>query len=243
MIKFTVITVCYNEEKTIRQTMESVLAQNYANIEYLIIDGKSTDNTFVIAEKIQQMNKDRDIKIFSEKDYGIYNAMNRGIVRASGDYVIFLNSGDMFFDNKVLKRAAYIIERKGYGIYYGVAYKVYKDKVLGKIDYGNDRRPDIIKLLNAFAPNHQATLAPLSCMKRFYFDESYKYCADFDWIIRCYKHGIRLFDMGYSVCRFDVSGISSRAKAIVDGKNDVYTVLKRHFPVLGRFAVFLMEVR
>lgn len=243
MIKFTIITVCYNAEKSIRQTMKSVLSQCYTDMEYLIIDGKSSDNTFHIAEKIQRENKDKDIQIYSEKDFGIYNAMNRGIVRAAGDYVIFLNSGDVFCDNMVLKQASHIIKQNGYGIYYGVAYKVCKSRNIGKIDYGSDKRPDLMKLLNAFAPNHQATFAPLSCMKRFYFDESYKYCADLDWIIRCYKHGIRLINMGFPICRFDLSGVSCKTEGIVYGKNDIYMMLKRNFPVLGRLAVFLMEIR
>ena len=243
LIKITVITVCYNAEQTIRRTMKSVLDQSYTNIEYLIIDGKSTDNTLSIAETIRQENKNRDIQIYCERDFGIYNAMNRGIVRASGDYVIFLNSGDLFCDNSVLERAAHMIRRYGYGIYYGIAYKVYKARIIGKIDYGCDRRPDLIKLLNAFAPNHQATLAPLACMKKFYFDETYKYCADLDWIIRCYRHGIRLINMDYLVCRFDVSGISHRADSISEGKNDIYKMLKKNFPVLGRFAIFFIEIR
>lgn len=243
MLKITVITVCYNAETTIRKTMESVLAQNKVDIEYLVIDGTSKDNTVHIAEEIRKANSDRDIQIYSEKDFGIYNAMNRGIVRATGDYVIFLNSGDAFCNAKVLRQAVYHIDQKGYGIYYGIAYKTCNQKVIGTIDFGSDKRTDLTKLLNAFAPNHQSTLAPLSCLKRFYFDEEYEYCADIDWLIKCYKAGIRLINMDYPVCYFDTSGASHRAKAVAKGREDIYKMLKKQYPILGRMAVSLMELR
>lgn len=243
MIKFTVITICYNAEHVISKTMHSVLRQNYLNMEYLIIDGKSDDKTVDIAEEIKQKYPDRDIQIYSEKDFGIYNAMNRGIVRASGDYVIFMNAGDMFYNPDVLRRASRIIEKKGYGIYYGLAYQVRNDKVVGVFDFGKDKRPVLVKLMNAQAPNHQATLAPLSCMKKYYFDESYKYCADVDWLIRCYKGGIRLINMGYPVSRFDMTGVSYRSGVVVNGKNDVYRMIKKQFPIMGQLMVLLMEMR
>lgn len=246
MIKFTVITVCYNAEIAIRQTMESVLSQDYAELEYLVIDGKSSDHTVAYAEEIrrkQPRRQGRCIMIYSERDSGIYNAMNRGIVRAAGDYVIFLNAGDTFCDDRVLKRAAHIISRKGYGIYYGTAYKVCRGRVTGTIDYGKDKRPDLVKLLHATAPNHQATFAPLSSLKRFYFDERYTFCADLDWLIRCYKAGIKLVNMDYPVCRFDLSGVSHRGASAVKGKKDIYEMLESEFPVLGRLAVLWMEIR
>lgn len=243
MIKFTVVTVCRNAERTIAQTMDSVLAQDHRDIEYLIIDGQSEDGTVDIAEKIRQKNRHRDVQIYSEKDHGIYNAMNRGITRATGDHVIFLNAGDTFWDDKVLARASRIIEKKGYGLYYGVAYKIRDGRMIGTIDYGNDKRPHLIKLLGGLAPNHQATFAPLSCLKKFYFDERYGYCADLDWFIRCYKSGMRLIDMAYPVCRFDMSGVSSSARAVTKGREDIYKVLKRQFPILGRLAVSSLELR
>src|ERR1700761_5559382 len=90
--KLSVITVVYNDVSAIEHTMLSVLNQTYANIEYILIDGLSTDGTLNIIKKYQ----DR-IKLISEKDEGIYDAMNKGLSMATGDYVLFMNSGDEIY--------------------------------------------------------------------------------------------------------------------------------------------------
>lgn len=97
-MKISIITVCYNSEDTIRDTLESVLSQDYSDIEYIIIDGASSDTTLEIVSGYE----DRIQKIVSEPDRGIYDAMNKGVELASGDYIGVLNSDDVFFDNKVV---------------------------------------------------------------------------------------------------------------------------------------------
>lgn len=99
MLKFSIITVCYNSEATIEQTVKSVLNQTYSNLEYIIIDGKSTDRTLELLDKYKS-NFDC---LISEPDNGIYDAMNKGILNATGDIIGILNSDDVFFDEKVLE--------------------------------------------------------------------------------------------------------------------------------------------
>ena len=101
-MKISIITVCYNSEKTIENTFQSVQSQTYSNIEYIVVDGKSTDETLQIANKYQ----DVITKVISEKDKGLYDAMNKGIASATGDIVGILNSDDIFTDNKVLENVA-----------------------------------------------------------------------------------------------------------------------------------------
>jgi len=98
-IKITIITVCHNSEKTIKSTLESVKNQKFKNIEHLIIDGKSSDQTLLIAKKYPHIKK-----IISETDYGIYDAMNKGIEIATGDIIGFLNSDDFYMNNDVISK-------------------------------------------------------------------------------------------------------------------------------------------
>jgi glycosyltransferase involved in cell wall biosynthesis len=98
--KISVITVCYNSEKTIAETIKSVLIQDYENLEYIIVDGKSTDNTMNIINQ----NKDKIDVIISEKDNGIYDAINKGIKIATGDVIGILNSDDSFNGHNVLSK-------------------------------------------------------------------------------------------------------------------------------------------
>jgi glycosyltransferase involved in cell wall biosynthesis len=101
-IKISIVTVCYNSEKTITNTIESVIKQDYKNIEYILIDGCSIDSTLNIIKKYS----DRISKVISEKDNGIYDAINKGIKLATGDIVGILNSDDVFYDNQVVSRIA-----------------------------------------------------------------------------------------------------------------------------------------
>ena len=92
-MKISIITVCYNSEKTIKNTIDSVLSQTYKNYEYIIIDGKSTDNTVNLIKKYQK-KFDNKLKYISEKDNGIYDAMNKGVLRAIGGIIGIVNSDD-----------------------------------------------------------------------------------------------------------------------------------------------------
>ena len=98
-MKVSIITVCYNSEKTIERTIRSVLSQNYKNYEYIVIDGNSTDNTLKIINKYR-----KKIDIFkSEKDRGIYDAINKGIKHSSGSIISILHSDDVFYDKLTIK--------------------------------------------------------------------------------------------------------------------------------------------
>lgn len=232
-MKFTVITIAYNEEKTIADTVKSVLAQDYPRLEYLILDGNSSDNTVGIAEELTG-GSGRDVKIYSESDFGIYNAMNRGIVRASGDYVIFMNGGDSFCNNKILSDIEKSISQNGVAIYYGQACLLRRGRMAGINNTKHNR------LLKGNMPIHQSIAAPLPLLKKYYFNEKYKIRADYDWILRCYRDRVKFIDLNFPVCKYDCSGISARARAkkllgqeTIMIRRDVYPVIGRIYEMLG----------
>lgn len=100
MTKFSIITVCFNSEKTISQTIESIKNQKFQKYEHIIIDGKSTDNTL----NIIQTHQHQRMQLYSEPDDGLYDAMNKGIKKSVGEYIVFLNSDDFFSNSEVLTK-------------------------------------------------------------------------------------------------------------------------------------------
>ena len=113
-MKISIITATYNSEKFIKTNIESVNNQSYQNIEHIIIDNKSKDNTLSIAKK-----NGKNLKIFSDNDKGIYDAFNKGINQASGEIISILNSDDFFTDREVLKEVVKAFETKNAEIVYG----------------------------------------------------------------------------------------------------------------------------
>ena len=102
-MKFSIITITYNAEKVLQRTLDSVRSQTYRDMEHLIIDGASTDETVAMAEAYRQ-RASYDVVVRSEPDRGIYDAMNKGLRLATGDYVVFMNAGDTFHDERTLER-------------------------------------------------------------------------------------------------------------------------------------------
>ena len=117
MLKISVVTVCYNAAVSIEQTMLSVLGQSYPDIEYIVIDGGSTDGTVDIIKKYA----DRLAYWVSEPDKGIYDAMNKGIAAATGSYINFMNSGDSFYDNRVVEAVVPYLSSDMKAVIYGNA--------------------------------------------------------------------------------------------------------------------------
>ena len=201
---FTIITVCYNAEREIKGTIESVLKQTYTNYEYLIVDGLSDDDTVEIAkfycEQFQQKGITYTIK--SEKDTGIYNAMNKATDMASGKWLLFLNAGDRLVDEKVLAEVAKN-DCDNTAILYGdvfyCLYKLYK-----KIPAGT---PDELK--NGMVFCHQSAFIARKKMAEYRYDESYRIGADYDFICRCYKSGEQFKKLDIPISVFELGGASS----------------------------------
>lgn len=188
--KVSIITVCRNAEKHIESAIQSALSQTYPNIEYIIIDGASTDGTMAIVNKY----RDRISKIISEKDAGIYEAMNKGIKFAAGDILYFLNSDDRFCDQNVIRTlAAEFQNDQSLGIVYGEAEftnipeRVSKTFQQGDFEYKN--RLDLI--LKRVIPQQCVFATRAAYDKVGSFNTSYQICADYDWFLRAFNHDIK----------------------------------------------------
>lgn len=175
--KVTVITVCYNAESSIASTMDSVISQVYDNLEYIIVDGNSSDSTISIVS----MRKSLVSKIVSEPDKGIFDAMNKGLAMATGEWVIFMNSGDSFVDSNVLANLELDTISQDIKMIYGDAIYLReknKEYVKGKPS------PYILRNM----PNtHQAFLIRLSAAREFGFLSKYRYAADYSMVYNIYK--------------------------------------------------------
>lgn len=204
-MKITVVTVCYNAEATIEETIKSVLNQTHGNLEYIIIDGRSTDGTMDIVRKYS----DRITKIVSEPDKGIYDAMNKGIALATGDYINFMNAGDTFSSPDAVKEVAGRIAPES-DIVYGDSTMIdYKgrpvpDKVV--------LQPDMIRKKPIY--RHNASFTRTSLHKKFPFDinkrDLFRYALDYNNIFTLWHEGARFQKVDVDVVTWDKRGTSDR---------------------------------
>ncbi len=192
-MKISLITVTYNSGKTLSTTLESVLAQNHPNIEYIIVDGASKDNTVDIIKEYEPRFKGT-LKWVSEPDKGLYDAMNKGIRMATGDAVGILNSDDFFTTNDILQQVSDAFEaNKELDAVYGDVHFVNPDNLEKCVRYYSSKvfRRELMKL--GFMPAH-----PSFYLKKEHFEQfglykmDYKIAADFEFLLRViYKEGIR----------------------------------------------------
>lgn len=197
-IKITVITITYNAENVIVRTLDSVLKQTFPDIEHLIIDGASNDKTVSIATEYElrssSANNGHEIKITSEPDNGLYDAMNKGINKASGNYLVFLNAGDVFPSSSTLETIVSMVGEGEElpGVLYGNT-----DIVDDNGTFLRHRRlsPPLHlswrSFLHGMLVCHQAFYARTDIAKRNNYDLHYKLSADIDWCIRVMKDAKR----------------------------------------------------
>lgn len=197
-MKFSIITVCFNAGDKLTQTVLKTLEQTETDFEIVIKDGGSTDNS------LDSLPDDPRIKIYSGKDRGIYDAMNLAVANATGDYVCFMNCGDSFYDDDVLKKTKEIIDANPKkGIYYGDAFFCKTGEVL--------TQPAEIteSICYRHIPNHQSCFFDRHLWDNDEFDLFYKIRADYDFFLRCFfEKGIRPFCLGITVASYEGGGFS-----------------------------------
>ena len=215
---FTVITVVLNDENGIEKTVVSLSSQTYKNFEFIIIDGGSVDKTLEICKR----NICFIDQIVSEVDNGLYDAMNKGIARATGTYLIFMNSGDCFYDRKILERFAYQITLFDYPDFvYGDASEKSGDHLLIK-----PARSHKYAWYGMFT-HHQSMFYKRTLLADLRYDTSYPIGADYDFTLAFLKNAKNIIYLPYCVCIFERGGVSSRN--IKQSALDLYRIRKSKF--------------
>jgi len=201
--KVSVVTVVKNREKVIEKTLLSVIEQDYPNLEYVVVDGDSQDDTSLI---IQKYTSQID-KYIKEPDRGIYDAMNKGAKVASGEWIIYINAGDYFYRNDSLSKLADSLNSDADVILVGVQEMVLDDL---ETRYFHKMPKPVEEIWRFMPTSHQATLVRLSCQQKYGFDTNYVWCADHDLLARMYRDGKKFLSQDILFCVFDCSSGSSR---------------------------------
>ena len=234
-MKISVITVCRNAAEDLLLTAKSVVAQENCDLEYIIVDGASTDNTQKVIREIEEKCVARNIvlKWISEPDNGIYDAMNKGTKMASGDFVCYMNAGDTFAANDVVKRVCELPEMAENDVIYG--------SVIQKFDFGNvEIRPAALtKLQKKMAFCHQSCFIRTDILKAHPYNLQYPLAADYELVYWCYTHKKIFLRVDFPIACFESEkGASSKNRlqlnrefARISGR---YSTWKWRFEYVGK---------
>ena len=223
-MKVSIITVSYNSSKTLENTFLSVKGQTYKNIEYIIVDGASKDNTLLIVDKY------RDILnvVISEPDNGLYYAMNKGIKKATGDIVAILNSDDTFKNEYVIETIVDEFKKNN------------SDMIYGNIDYRNEDK-NLVRFwksnhyekgafINGWHPPHPALFIKREVYtKHGVFDTNFKIAADFDLMLRFFEiNNISNTYINLTTTSMLIGGASSSLSGITRGIKEILNSFKKY---------------
>ncbi|MBX3042559.1 MAG: glycosyltransferase [Candidatus Kapabacteria bacterium] len=221
-MKLSVVTICFNEVSTIQKTIESVIKQNYTDFEYIIIDGGSTDGTMNIVNQYKNVVS----RIISEKDEGIFFAMNKSLDLAIGEFIYFLNAGDFLVNNYIFSEIFEIV--KSEDLIYGDVIFVYESGLKFRRRSPKTLKPEYFFIDSI---NHQTTFIKLDLIKKAGgFDTSFKIAGDYDLILKLvYQEKCKTKYIEMPVSYFNLSGISSNSGFNELQNEERAICLKRYF--------------
>jgi len=234
----SIITVVYNGEKHLEKTIQSVIHQTYKNIEYIIVDGGSTDKTIDIIKKYSsQINY-----WISEKDKGIYDAMNKGLIAATGDFVWFINAGDLIYENNILEKifnssnTISLPFGEGQGgaadVYYGETEEINEDgSVIGMRRLQTSKNLSWKSFAMGMVVCHQSIIIKREVTENYNLE--YRYSADIDWIIRALKKSKTILNTNLILSKFQKGGTSRHH--IMESLKERFSIMTRHYGFLTTF--------
>lgn len=218
-MKVSIITATYNSAATVRDTLESVKQQNYDNIEHIIIDGASKDETLRIVEEYEHV-----AKVISEPDKGIYDAMNKGVQQATGEVVGILNSDDFFASSSSVFKIMNTIQTQGVDCVYGDLVYVDEEETDKIIRYWKSEEYDINNFLKGWQPPHPTFYVKKAVYDQYgLYDLSYKIGADTEFLIRVLnKHRISVAYIPEVLVNMRMGGASN------ENLNNRWTLIKEY---------------
>jgi glycosyltransferase involved in cell wall biosynthesis len=221
--KISIITIVYNNVRDIERTLQSVISQTYTNIEYLVIDGASTDGTLDV---IYQYNK-HITKLITEPDKGIYDAMNKGLTIATGDYVLFMNSGDEIYSTETLTNV--FATAPDADIYYGETEMINDaGESLGRRRHQAPKKFTWLKFRYGMSISHQAIYIKRALVEPY--DSRYALSADIDWIVKAAKKARLIVNVHQYVAKYLVGGMSKKRhrQSLIERFN----IMKEHYGLI-----------
>ncbi|WP_298073358.1 glycosyltransferase family 2 protein [uncultured Bacteroides sp.] len=234
--KFSIITVCYNAEATIEDTIQSVISQTYHHVEYIIVDGASKDGTLDIVNRYRA----HIAVIVSEPDKGLYDAMNKGIGLATGDYLCFLNAGDSFHEDDTLQQMVHSIHtlRLPDVLYGETALVDHEDHFLRmrrlsapEILTWKSFRQGMLVCHQAFFPRRDLVMP---------YDLRYRFSADFDWCIKIMKKSKVLHNTHLTLIDYLAEGMTTRNQKA--SLKERFRIMARHYGWISTIAFHLWFV-
>lgn len=233
----SIITITYNAERFLERTMKSVLRQHSKDYEYIIVDGASADGTIDLVRRYEPLFEGR-LCYQSEPDNGLYDAMNKGIRRAKGDFVWFINAGDEIYDADTLSHILAVAEPT-VDIVYGKAAIVNNEGV--KVSEYHKTTPAVLtkdSFLNGLVVCHQAILVRRSIAPLY--DLNYRICADYDWCIRAVKASRGQAYLDEYVCKFLTEGISQKQRK--RAWKERFVVMSKHLGLFTTICAHLLII-
>lgn len=211
--RFSIITVTYNAAAVLEDTIQSIITQTYKNVEYIIVDGASTDQTLHIVDRYREHIH----TVVSEPDKGLYDAMNKGLKLATGDYVCFLNAGDCLHEDDTLQAIVHsVINSRSNGNVVEVPDVIYGETTLV------DSEGHFVRMRRLTPPEHLTWKSfkqgMLVCHQAFFarrsitqpYDLDYRFSADFDWCIRVMKQARTLHNTHLTLIDYLEEGLTTR---------------------------------
>lgn len=228
--KVTIVTVTYNAQDYIEETINSVINQTFTDYEYILVDGKSSDQTCSVIEKY----KDHITTFISEPDKGLYDAMNKAIKLAKGEWIAFINAGDVYVDDSVLERVFNMYSHDDSDFIYGSHIWVNGDQqALVPV-----RPLDLMWQRICFC--HQSLFSRTSLMKEKPFDLSYKIVSDYENYFSRYSEGKKFLNVDFPVCKFLAGGVSDinfMARTL-----ERWSVVKKYKPLFAKWHLYYISL-